>query len=112
MTLGIVTTVYIGLLNYARTSSNEVLRVGAAGSLTMLIGESSFYCIDAVNAKSKIMNVNLGFFEMVPKIIAEEGIYGLYKGYSVSYYSSMYSGFVYFYTYKMIKIKLKEKYTP
>jgi hypothetical protein len=107
-----VTTVYVSLLYYARTSTNEVLRVGAAGSLTMLIGESTFYCIDAVNAKSKIMNVNLGFFEMVPKIISEEGVYGLYKGYSVSYYSSMYSGFIYFYTYKMLKVQLKEKYAP
>ena len=112
MTLGLVTSIYISLLYQARSCSNESLRVGAAGSLTMLIGESTFYCIDAVNSKSKILNVNLGFFKMVPKIIAEEGVYGLFKGYSVSFYSSMYAGFVYFYTYKMIKVKLKEKYSP
>ena len=73
----------------------------------MLIGESSFYCIDAVNAKSKILNVNWGFFEMIPKIISEEGFYGLYKGYSVCYYSSMFSGFIYFYAYKTLKVKYK-----
>lgn len=69
----------------------------------MMMSELSFYPLDAVSSKSKVMNLNVGFFQMVPKIIAEEGFYGLFKGYSAAYYSSMYSGFIYFYVYKVMK---------
>jgi len=43
----------------AQKSDNEVLRIGAAGSITTLIGESSFYFIDAINARSKILDHNV-----------------------------------------------------
>lgn len=45
----------------AKKSDNETLRIAAAGSVTVLMGESSFYFIDAVNTKSKIVATsNLG----------------------------------------------------
>ena len=88
------------------------MRVGAAGSLTVLVSESSFYWLDAINAKSKMLRHNLGLFEMAPKVLYEEGAYGFFKGYSSTYYSTMYSGFVYFYVYKALKNIMNEKYKP
>ena len=38
-----------------------MIRVGSAGSLTMLLSESSFYWIDALNARSKMLNDNIPF---------------------------------------------------
>jgi len=52
--------------------------MGAAGSITVLLGESMFYCIDAVNMKSKILHENVRFHVMVKNILKNEGLYGLY----------------------------------
>lgn len=49
---------------------------------------------------------------MVKKIYKNEGIYGLYKGYSATYYSSSVSGYFYFFLYKGIKIQMKESIQP
>lgn len=78
----------------------------------MLIGESSFYFIDAVNMRSKILAENVPFYEMLKRIIKQDGIYGLYKGYSASFYSSILYGYLYFYIYKGIKVQMKEAYDP
>jgi len=78
--------------------------MGAAGSITVLLGESMFYCIDAINMKSKILHENVRFHVMVKNILKNEGIYGLYKGYSASYYSSILYGYLYFYIYKGLKL--------
>ena len=52
---------YLYLLNESKKSDIEVLRIGAAGSLTVLLGESSFYFIDAINTRSKIISTeNIG----------------------------------------------------
>lgn len=45
---------------------------------------------------------------MIRKIVKTEGIYGLYKGYSASYYSSIIYGYLYFYIYKGLKMQMKE----
>ena len=89
-------------------SENEVLRVGAAGSITTLIGESSFYFIDAINARSKILKQNVGFGTMFKSVVKNEGVKGLFKGYTACYYSSIFYGYLYFYLYKGIKCYLKE----
>lgn len=78
----------------------------------MLISESSFYYIDLINARSKVLKVNVGFIEMISMIIRRDGLIGLYKGFSASYYSSILSGFIYFYLYKGIKIYLIEHIHP
>eukprot|EP00347_Sterkiella_histriomuscorum_P012480 403368414 len=103
---------YIYSLYKATHSENEILRVGAAGSITMLIGESTFYCIDAVNMRSKILSENVGFRDMIRRIYSKEGIYGLYKGYSASFYSSIFYGYLYFYIYKGLKVQMKERLDP
>lgn len=85
--------------------------MGAAGSLTVLIGESSFYFIDAVNTRSKVLSRNVPFYQMLSEIIKTEGFRkGLYKGYSASFYGSLMYGYLYFYLYKYLKVHLKESF--
>ena len=40
---------YFYSLYLSKNSENEVLRIGAAGSITVFLAESSFYFIDAIN---------------------------------------------------------------
>lgn len=102
------TGIYLYSIYKAHKSENEVLRIGAAGSITTLIGESSFYFIDAINARSKVLTNNVGFGTMLKKVLKNEGVQGLFKGYSACYYSSIFYGYLYFYLYKGIKCHLKE----
>ena len=100
---------YVYSLYKAKNSDNEVRRIGAAGSLTVLIAESSFYFIDAVNARSKVLKTNVKFPVMLRHILKTDGVAGLFKGYSASFYSSILYGYLYFYIYKGIKVFLKDK---
>ena len=59
------TGTYIYSIYRAHKSENEVLRIGAAGSITTLIGESSFYFIDAINARSKVLSQNMSMATMM-----------------------------------------------
>jgi hypothetical protein len=106
--LGSFTGVYLLSIYMAHKSENEVLRIGAAGSITTLIGESSFYFIDAINARSKVLSRNISFAEMLKDVLKSEGVRGLYKGYSASYYSSIMYGYLYFYIYKGFKGYVKD----
>ena len=45
---------------------------------------------------------------MFRKVIQEDGVGGLFKGYSACYYSSILYGYLYFYIYKGLKGHLKE----
>ena len=45
---------------------------------------------------------------MFRKVIQEDGVGGLYKGYSACYYSSILYGYLYFYIYKGLKGHLKD----
>jgi hypothetical protein len=78
--------------------------MGAAGSLTMLICDFSLYSIESVNARQKMLTgENPSFVEMTKRILTKEGVSGLYRGYSASYYSIITHGFLYFYVYKGLK---------
>ena len=101
---------YFYSLYLSKNSENEVLRIGAAGSITVFLAESSFYFIDAINTWSKVITTeNLGIHQMAAKILREEGIYGLYRGYSSCFYSSILYGYVYFFVYKGLKVLFKER---
>ena len=63
------TGIYMYSIYRAHSSENEVLRIGAAGSLTTLIGESSFYFIDAINARSKMLTNNVSFTYMMKNVL-------------------------------------------
>ena len=106
--LGCFTGAYIFSIFKAHKSENEILRIGAAGSITTLIGESSFYFIDAINARSKVLPENVGLTTMFRRVVEAEGIAGLFKGYSACYYSSILYGYLYFYIYKGLKCHMKD----
>ncbi len=111
--MGVVTSAYALALYKCKTSDNELLRVGAAGSLTMTLCDVSLYSIESINARSKILRgENVRFTEMTKRIFQSEGLGGMYKGYSASFYSIMIHGFVYFYIYKAMKSILKDYYNP
>ena len=95
----------------ARDSKNELFRIGAAGSLTMLICDVSLYSIECVNARSKIVKgENVSFVDMTRRIVKAEGPTALYKGYSASFYSIISHGFLYFYVYKAVKVFMKDHF--
>jgi hypothetical protein len=106
--LSCFTGCYLFSILNSRRSENEVVRIGAAGSITTLIGESSFYFIDAINARSKVLSKNVGFMEMLRDVLKNEGVQGLFKGYSACYYSSIMYGYLYFYIYKGFKGYIKD----
>lgn len=112
MFVGCFASAYTYMLSKAHHSEDEVLRIGAAGSITMLVGESTFYCIDAVNTRSKILTENVGFKEMITRILRNEGLYGLYKGYSATFYGTILYGYLYFFIYKSTKLYMKDKLHP
>jgi hypothetical protein len=73
--MGVVTSVYVYGLWKVKSSKNELLRVGAAGSLTMTLCDASLYSIESINARSKILRgENVGFTEMTQRILKNEGI--------------------------------------
>lgn len=79
----------------------------------MLLCDCSLYSIESVNARSKVMRgENKGFFEMLDFIYKNEGMSGMYRGYSASFYSIVIHGFIYFYVYKGLKVFLKEHFQP
>lgn len=46
---------YTYTLRRAQRSKNELFRMGAAGSLSMLICDISLYSIESINAKQKVL---------------------------------------------------------
>ncbi len=56
---------YTYTLYRAKSSKNELFRMGAAGSLSMLICDVSLYSFESINAKQKVLvGENVGFKEM------------------------------------------------
>jgi hypothetical protein len=48
------TSGYIYTLDQARKAESEIIRIGMAGSLVVLIVETAFYLLDTINSKSKV----------------------------------------------------------
>jgi hypothetical protein len=49
---------------------------------------------------------------MIKNVYKSYGPYGIYRGFTTSYYSSAVAGFAFFAIYKGLKIKLKEIFEP
>jgi hypothetical protein len=65
MFIGLFSSAYLYTLYRAKNSKNELFRVGAAGSLTMVVNDLALYSIESVNARSKILRgENVGFTQM------------------------------------------------
>lgn len=94
------------LIYLTKNNQSEAVRLGVTGSLTLLASEMSFYFVDTINMRSKVLNSNKGGIEMLREIVWNEGPQGLYKGIQACFFGSIIYGFSYFYIYK----KLKEHY--
>jgi hypothetical protein len=113
MFIGLFSSAFCYGLYRAKYSKNELIRFGAAGSLTMVINDFALYSIESINARSKILRgENIGFGDMTRQIIKNEGFLAMYKGYSASFYSIIIHGFVYFYIYKALKQSMKDFFNP
>jgi hypothetical protein len=113
MFIGLFSSAFCFVLYKAKYSKNELLRFGAAGSLTMVVNDFALYSIESINARSKILRgENVGFGEMTRNIIKNEGFQSMYKGYSASFYSIIVHSFVYFYIYKALKQIMKDYFNP
>lgn len=91
------------MLNYF-----EPLRIGITGSLTLLSSEMTFYFIDTINMRSKVLNSNKNCISMFRHIVSNEGVSGLTKGIQASFYGAIIYGFTYFYLYKLFKETYKK----
>ena len=89
-----------------------MVRIGAAGSVTLLTCESAFFAIDAINARSKVLSLNVGFKDMIQKTLQNEGVMGIFKGYNASFYYGIIVGYLYFFIYKGVKKEAWERMNP
>jgi len=109
---GLFSLSYLLLITKSCKSESEILRVAGAGSLSFLICELAFYPMDALNLQQKL-NVNkISMPQMLRIVYKNFGPYGIYRGFSTSYYSSTTAGYAFFAMYKGIKVKLKEVIKP
>lgn len=100
---GAFTTAYAATMWKSRDHSSEIFRLGLAGSFSAMICEVAFHFADTVNIRAKVMPENISSMTLMKDIYKNEGISGLSKGISSTYYGSLVMGFIYFTTYKHLK---------
>ena len=93
-------------------SKSKITRIAAAGSLTFLLCELSFFPLDALNLNQKLHLSNISTLNMLKMNLKLYGPYGVYRGFTTSFYSSTTAGFAFFAIYKGLKQNLKEKFKP
>ena len=110
--LGLYSSIYSVIIYKSYMSNNEILRIAGSGSLTFLICEIFFFPLDALNLQQKIQKANLSTRQMLQQVYRHYGPYGVYRGFTTSYYSSTSAAYIFFVVYKGLKTKLKEKFKP
>jgi len=101
-------TVYSYACYKSTDATNEIFRMGVAGSLANLVVESMFHFVDTVNVRAKLSDKSISSLNMARKIYLKEGIYGFSKGFSACFYGSVACGFIYFSLYKLFKSHFKD----
>jgi hypothetical protein len=96
---------YWFLLSKLRQSDYEVYRLAGAGSLMVNIVETSFFCLDTINSRSKVCEESISFIKLLNNTLKQDGANALMRGISVTYYGSIFYGGSYFYTYPWFKIQ-------
>ena len=101
---------FCALALYNRKSSNEIVRIGFAGAIAQFVTEFIFHPIDVINTRTKaeISIGNMNSYKMIRRIADKEGMYGFWRGASVTYYGSLLGGMMYFSTYKYFKNYMKQ----
>ena len=97
---GAITAVFAGSLYRYQNHENEFVRMALAGSLASVIWDVGFHFADTVNARLKVHSKYKNTYALLHIIAKEEGIYGITKGISAWYYSSIVWGALYFGLYK------------
>ena len=111
--IGLFSLFYAGILWKSYHSESELKRIAAAGSLTFILCELAFYPLDVINMQQKTFtNQNISSRQMFRSVFNHYGPYGIYRGFSGSYYSTLTAGYVFFALYKGIKIELRDKLKP
>lgn len=95
---------YTAYLYNARKAENEILRMGAAGSIVVLLNETTFYLLDTVNCRSKVDQESISMLKILNETIKKEGTLALYRGISVTFFGSIIYGFFYFHFYPLLKM--------
>ncbi len=68
--IAFLSSAYCYGLYKAKKSNNELIRIGAAGSLTMTLCDLSLYSIESINARSKVLRgENVSFSDMTRRIL-------------------------------------------
>ncbi|CAI2373878.1 unnamed protein product [Moneuplotes crassus] len=100
---GAFSTLYTGALVKYRNHESKVIRIALAGSLSSMICEVLFHLADTVNIRAKLYNEKCSSIKVYKSIMQNEGINGLCKGISATFYGSIIAGLMYFALYKQFK---------
>jgi hypothetical protein len=106
----IFTSGYLAYLHRARKSQNEICRMGAAGSIVVLLNETTFYLLDTVNCKSKVECESISMLKLVGETIKKEGATALFRGISSTFFGSIIYGLFYFHLYPFIKTTFHDSF--
>jgi hypothetical protein len=109
---GLFSCAYAALIYKSYYSENHVMRVAGSGSLTFLASELSFFPLDAINLTQKLHSTNVSTMQMLRTVYNHYGPYGIYRGFTTSYYSATIAGFAFFGIYKGLKVKMREVFKP
>lgn len=109
---GIFSIAYACMIYKSYKSDNQIVKLAGAGSLSYLITESMFFPLDSLNLTQKLQVENISNYRMVKTLHGKYGFYGIYRGFSTSFYSSTVAGGLFFALYKGLKVKLKEIFKP
>lgn len=89
---------------YNRDNSNEIIRMGIAGSIAQISTELAFHPIDVINTNTKAdMIGNMNSLNTTLRIYKKDGFFGFWRGASATYYAALIGGMIYFTTYKYLK---------
>jgi hypothetical protein len=102
------------LAKHYKKSTNEILRIGFAGAIAQFTTEFIFHPIDVINTRTKaeIAHGDMNSYKMIRRISQNEGLFGFWRGASLTFYGALLGGMIYFSTYKALKNKLKKYEEP
>jgi len=106
------TLLYFTWILSTRNHENQLLRIGASGSLTFLFCEMCFFPFDTLNFQVKLSTNNATAMTTLRTNFRMYGMWGIYRGFTTSYYSSTTAGYFFFVVYKGLKLKMKEYFKP
>lgn len=106
---GLYSTFSLSALYYSTKVQNNDIRMGIIGLLGQVTTDFIFHPLDLINTRTKFFfNEKINALETSKRILTTTGWTGLFRGGSVTILGSSFSGFIYFSTYKKLKILFKK----